>query len=132
MKKVENTKKVIKAKASFVHTSPRKLRLIANAVKSKSPTQAVNYLNILPQRAAKVLLQVLNQGIGNAKNTLQTSPADLKIKSLQIQDGPRGPKKADVHSHGARFDRGVRRKRFSHIYLELEGKPASAKASTGK
>ena len=129
MKTKNTSQNIIKAKASFVHTSPRKLRLVADAVRGQSPTQAVLYLTLLPQRAARVLLKVFEQGLGNAKNNSQISPADLAIKSLQIQEGPRGP---DVHAHGARFDRGIRRKRFSHIYLELESKPASTKVTAGK
>lgn len=119
MKTKNSPANIIKAKASFVHSSPRKLRLVADAVRGQTPDKAISYLTLLPQRAAKVLLKVFEQGLGNAKNNSQISPADLTVRSLQIQDGPRGPKKADVHAHGARFDRGIRRKRFSHIYLEL-------------
>lgn len=111
--------KIIKARASFVHNSPRKIRLVADSVRGMPVTAAVNYLKLLPQRAARPLLLVYEQALGNAKTNFQVSPGDLTVKSLQINDGPRGPKKADVHAHGARFDRGVRRKRMSHILLEL-------------
>jgi large subunit ribosomal protein L22 len=121
-KSIAQNEKVVSARASFVHTSPRKLRLVANAIRGKSPTEAVAYLSLLPHRAAGELLYVFEQGLGNAKNNIQVSPGDLVVKTLQIQEGPRGPKKADVHSHGARFDRGIRRKRMSHIYLELVAK----------
>lgn len=119
--------KIIIAKASFVHNSPRKVRIVANAVRNMKATEAVSYLKLLPQRAARPLLLVYLQALGNAKTNFQMSPGDLVVKSLQINDGPRGPKKADAHAHGARFDRGVRRKRMSHIMLELAQEKPTAK-----
>lgn len=116
---MENNKKLITARASLLHHSPRKMRLIADAVRPMKPTVAIEYLKLLPHRAAKTLLKVYQQGMGNAKNNFKVSPGDLKVVSLMIEEGPRGPKKADVHSHGARFDRGIRRKRFAHVKLEL-------------
>ncbi|KKU03085.1 MAG: 50S ribosomal protein L22 [Candidatus Amesbacteria bacterium GW2011_GWB1_47_26] len=110
---------IIKAKASSVMTSPRKLRLVANAVRGLSPKVAIDQLRLLPKRAARVLLAVFEQAMGNAKNNFKMSPENLKIKSLQINDGPRGPKRMD-RSHGARFDRGVKRRKYAHINLELE------------
>lgn len=109
----------VKAKASFVMSSPRKLRMIADAVRSLSPKAAIDQLRILPKRAAGVLLSVFEQAMGNAKNNFKLSPENLRIKSLSINDGPRGPKRMDK-SHGARFDRGVKRRKYSHVSLELE------------
>jgi large subunit ribosomal protein L22 len=114
-----NDQKFITARASFVHNSPRKLRLVADAVRKMKPEQAVGVLSALPQRAVKPVLQVFIQAIANAKNNFKASPGDLEIASLQIEEGPRGPRKPDVHSHGARFDRGIRRKRLAHIKLQL-------------
>lgn len=116
------TPKRVMARASFVHSSPRKLQLIAEAVRLMKPMDAINHLKLLPHGAARPLLLIFQQAMGNAKNNLAMSPADLVINSLQIQGGPRGAKKADVHAHGARFDRGVRRKKMAHINLVLTEK----------
>ena len=83
------------------------------------PVEAVARLKLLPQRAAKPILAVFNQAVGNAKNNFSISPANLQVQSAQIMEGPRIGKKADVHAHGARFDRGVRRKRLAHIVINL-------------
>jgi len=112
-------KKLIIAKASNVTTSPRKLRPIATAVAHLNPKQAIVQLQMMSKRAAYPLLNVFLQAMGNAKNNFGVSPDDLKIEKLAIGEGPRGAKKADVHAHGARFDRGIRRKRLSHITLVL-------------
>lgn len=110
---------LIIARASGLHHSPRKMRFVADAIRKMNPEEAMNYLKALPHRAAKSLLKVYQQAVGNAKSNFKASPGDLKIEALMVEEGSRGPKKADVHSHGARFDRGIRRKRFSHIKLIL-------------
>ena len=115
-------RKIVTAGASFVHQSPRKLRLVADAVRELDPDKAIGQLKLLPHRSAGILLKVFQQAMGNAKNSPGVSPGGLKIKSLQIEEGPRGPKREDVHAHGARYDRGVRRKRMAHIKLELISK----------
>lgn len=112
--------KMVTAKASFVKNSPRKLRLITDAVSGiKDPNVAVSYLKALPQAAARPILNLFLQALGNAKNNFKLSPFDMSVKTLVVHEGPKGAKKMDIHSHGARFDRGVRRKRLSHVTLEL-------------
>jgi len=113
--------KIVKASASYVGYSPRKLRLVADAINKLPPIKAIDILGTINKRAVRPILLVYKQAVGNAKNNLKLSLESLKTKSLIIEEGPKGGKKADVHSHGARFDRGVRRKKFAHIKLELEG-----------
>lgn len=115
-----NPKKVI-ARASNVTASPRKLRPIATAVAGLSPKQAIIQLELMSKKAAYPLLNVFRQAMGNAKTNFGISPDDLKIEKLEIGEGPRGSRKADVHAHGARFDRGIRKKKLAHITLVLSG-----------
>jgi large subunit ribosomal protein L22 len=115
---MKDSKKVI-ARSSFVRVSPRKMRLVADAVRKMDPIKAIDYLKVMPWKAAQPVLSVFQQALANAKNNFQLSPGDMVVSSLQVHEGPRGQKKADVHSHGAKFARGVRRKKLSHITLEL-------------
>lgn len=110
----------------MVQHSPRKLRLIADAVRPLPPLRAVDYLRTMPQRGAKTMLKVYLQGLGNAKNNFRLSPADMQTETLLVEEGARGPKKADVHSHGARFNRGIRRRKYSHVTLILAPKPTAS------
>jgi len=127
MAKIQATnQKIVVARASMVQTSPRKLRRIADAVRHVDPFKAVDLLKAMPQRAAKNVLAVYQQGLGNAKTNFHLSPDKLKVSSLQIEEGPRGPKRMDIHAHGARYDRGIRRKRMAHIRLELIEKEAES------
>jgi large subunit ribosomal protein L22 len=114
-------KKNVTAKASFVRMSPRKLRLVTRAVNKLGPEKAIAYLKVINMRAAKPIMQVLQQAIANAKNNFSMSPGDLVLESLQIMEGPRGAKRLDK-SHGARFNRGIRRRKLSHILVKLSVK----------
>ncbi len=111
--------KTIIAEASFVTTSPRKLRLIADGVRGVPIPRMVDQLRMLPQTAARELLAVVRQAIGNAKTNFHLSPENLQLHSLEVQEGPRF-KRRDAHAHGARFDSGVRRRRMSHIKVILK------------
>lgn len=110
---------IITAKTRFIKGSSRKLRLIANSLRKVAPLRAIEQLKLLPQRGAKTLLKVFQQAIGNAKSNFRISPQNLQIASLQVQDGPHF-KRRDAHAHGARFDSGIKHKKFSHVILDLK------------
>jgi large subunit ribosomal protein L22 len=110
--------KTIIAKAKFVPSSPRKLRLVADAVRGLPINAALNYLKLMPQAAARPLMLVLQQAVGNAKDA-KLSVDQLSVSSLQIEEGPRF-KRRDVHAHGARFDSGVRKRKTAHIVIQLK------------
>jgi len=108
------------ARASFVRNAPRKLRLVADAVRGLSPLSAIEALKHLPQRGARPVRLVLEQAMGNAKNNAGFSPDRLLIDTIQVMGGPRVAKKSDVHARGARFGRGTRVKRLSHVLVRLK------------
>lgn len=110
--------KPIVAKASFIRTSPRKLRLVAKALSGLSPEKVVFSLKAVNKRAARPILLVMQQAIANAKNNFAANPGDLTVETIQILEGPRGAKRMDK-SHGARFDRGLKRRRLAHILIKL-------------
>lgn len=108
------------ARSSFVRTSPRKLALVARAVRGLAPQAAIDQLKLMPKRAAEAVLNVFQQAVGNAKNNFKLSPKSLVVKTMQVQEGPRF-KRRDK-GHGARFDSGLKRKRMAHIMVILEAK----------
>jgi large subunit ribosomal protein L22 len=120
MKSKTNNKEIF-ARASFVSVSPRKLRLITNAVKNLSIEMALASLKLLPKAAGSIILKVLQQGVANAKNNFKLSPSELKIKSLTVGEGSRS-KRSDRHAHGSRFGGGVRHLRTAHVILQLSAK----------
>lgn len=77
---------IITATQTNVTVTPRKLRMVAFAVKKHTPAVALQELTFLNKEAARVLLTVLKQAMANAKNT-QVNPADLTIKEIIINKG---------------------------------------------
>lgn len=101
----------------FVHMSPRKVRLVANAVRGKSPQVALVALTFMTKRAALPVTKALKSALANATNNVKLREESLKIKSIQIQEGPRLKRFRPVSrgmAHGYK-------KRMSHIKVVLEG-----------
>ena len=109
----------IKASAKYERISPRKLRLLAKNLKGFSAGRALERLEFHPQEGSFLLIKVIKQAVANAKNNFKITN-DLMIKTIQVGEGP-SSKRMDK-SHGARFDRGLIKKRTAHLFLTLEEK----------
>lgn len=72
----------------FIHTSPRKLRLVADMVRKMSPTRAFDVLEVTKKYAAKDLLKAINTAISNAKQ-LGVDTDKVTFKRIEINEGPR-------------------------------------------
>lgn len=108
---------LITAKQKFVRTSPRKLRLVADVVRGlESPTLAIVYLEQVRQRAAGILGKVIKTAIANATNNLKLDIGGLKLREIQIGEGP-------TYKRGRPVSRGrfhQIQKKTSHITVVLE------------
>lgn len=111
------------AKSNFARCSPRKLRLISCRFKGMGAEPAQQLLKNLNLKGARMLLQTLNQGIGNAVNNFKLTKESLIIKKIEIGDGLR-IKRARFVSRG-RVHRIL--KRTSHIKMVLETKEETPK-----
>ena len=74
------------ATVKFLRASPRKLRLVADAVKQFDAETAISRLRLVPKHAAEPLAKALKQVVANAKQVGLSSP--LKITYLSIDKGP--------------------------------------------
>jgi len=127
----------IRAYQKHIRTSPRKLRLVADVVKTLPPDKALTQLQFMNKRAAGVLAKVLKQAISNAVTNSGLPKAGLQIRYIQIETGP-------VMKRWRAVSRGRARrilKRTSHIKILLEGegekkqmvaKKPAAKSNKGK
>ncbi|MBI4034976.1 MAG: 50S ribosomal protein L22 [Candidatus Chisholmbacteria bacterium] len=68
--------------------SARKVNLVAAMSRKLTVEEAQNRLKLMPQRGAKELLGVLNQAVANAVNNLKFNKEELKIKKIEIGEGP--------------------------------------------
>ena len=78
---------LIKAEQRNSRQSPRKVRLVMNAVKGMSIPMAIDQLSIMEKKASKVVLQVMYQALANAKNNLGLNTDDLEIHEMLANTG---------------------------------------------
>lgn len=105
------------ATQKYVQTTPRKLRLVADAAKKLTPLTAVEVLPYSNKRAANALLKVVKTAISNAKQA-GVSDSDLLFSEVQITQGPVLKRfipvsRGQAHSY---------KKRMSHIRVVLKEK----------
>lgn len=105
----------ITAEAKFIKMSPRKVRLVAGALKSLSPTVALEHLALMPKRAAVPVAAVLKSALANATNNAKLQAEALRIKSVIVGGGPalkrwRPVSRGRAHPY---------KKRMSHIRIVL-------------
>jgi large subunit ribosomal protein L22 len=98
--------------------TPRKIRLVANAIKGLPLEQAIKQLAVMERRATIVMLKTLKQAIANAKNNHGVEAEKLAIKEILVNEGPRY-KRFNPVSRG-RAHSVI--KRTSHITVTLEEK----------
>lgn len=108
----------IKASAKFVRGSPRKTRLVTEAVVGLSPKEAIARLSLTRKKVSEIVLKVIKQAAANAKNNFKLDADSLRISEIRVGDGPRA-KRIDK-SHGARFDSGIIKKRYFHLWVTLK------------
>lgn len=104
------------AKTSFVRMSPRKLRLVADAVRKLDLEDAIESLKFVNKRARFPLLKTMKQAVANARQKGLSSP--LKITKLAIDKGP-------IYKRWRPVSRGAVhnvQKFTSHITVEVESK----------
>lgn len=111
--------------------SPRKVRLVIDAVRGKSVAQARIQLQFMNKAAAEPVLKLINSAVANATNNFGLSEEGLRVKSVVADGGP-----ILYRYRPAAMGRATPiRKRTTHITLVLEsavGKTESTKAQTVK
>jgi large subunit ribosomal protein L22 len=109
------------AQTKYLRTSPRKLRLVARALKGHPVGKALVLLSKINKRAALPILKVLKSAAANAKNK-GLSEANLKIKGVIVDGGPTY-KRFQPISRGRAHPIA---KRTSHIKVVLEEESGQA------
>lgn len=82
----------------YMHTSPRKLRLVADLVRRMQPTKALDVLRVTPKYAAKDLIKALETVLANSKQAgmdaekivFKKLEIDESMKMRRFQAGTRG------------------------------------------
>ena len=99
----------------FVRLSPQKGRLLADLVRGKPVSEALDTLKFSRQRAAGILRKVLESAIANAENNNGADIDELRVSEIFVDEGP-VMKRIRPRAKG-RADRIV--KRTSHITVRV-------------
>lgn len=118
----------VRAKARYLHLSPRKLRLIVGLVASLNIAAARDQLQNLPKKGAIFVLKLLNSAVANASHNHKLKEGGLIIKSIFVDEGPT-VKRWRPRAFGRA---GQIRKRTSHLTIILEERKAKEKVESKK
>ena len=76
------------AKLRFIRLSPRRARLVGDAIRGKNVTEALNILEFMNNKPSKVIKKVLQSAIANANNKEGMDTESLYVMKLCIDEGP--------------------------------------------
>ena len=108
----------VRATAKSVRVSPRKVRLILDAIRGKRVDKALSILRYLPSPSARTVAKVVRSAVANAENNYQMSPTNLTIVRIYADEG----RMLKRFRPKARGRVGPILRRFSHITVVVDEK----------
>lgn len=106
----------VRAIAKYVRVQPRKVRIIADEIRGRNALHTASILRYHTSKGAKALHKVLVSAIANAQENHGLSPEQLKIATINVDEGPR-LKRMQARAMG-RGNRII--KKTSHITVVVE------------
>lgn len=76
------------AKLRNVRLSPRKARLVVDMVRGKGIQDAMNILQVSPQKTAPILSKLLKSAVANAEQSGVSDVDRLFVKTVMVDQGP--------------------------------------------
>lgn len=103
------------AKLRAARISAQKARLVADQIRGKHVSEAIEILSFSQKKAAAIILKVLNSAIANAENNEGADIDELHVAEIQVGEGMT-LKRFAARAKG----RGTRiLKRTSHIFIRV-------------
>jgi large subunit ribosomal protein L22 len=109
----------VQAKAKWVRTSPRKVRLVAQTLRDLPVSEALVACSFMPKAAARDVAKVIRSAQANAENNFNLVKDDLVVKEIRVEPGPM-LKRGQPRAMGRLFSIF---KRTSHITAVVEDRP---------
>lgn len=78
----------IQAVAKNVRVSPRKVRLVADAIRNMGVIEAMHLLQVTHKQAAEPLAKTLKSAVANAINNANLEATNLIVGSVMVNEGP--------------------------------------------
>jgi large subunit ribosomal protein L22 len=116
----------VQAKAKWVRTSPRKVRLVAQTLRNLPVSEALVACQFMPKAAARDVAKVIRSAQANAENNFNLVRDDLVLKEIRVEPGPM-LKRGQPRAMGRLFSVF---KRTSHITAVVEDRPGAVRRRT--
>jgi len=78
----------ITVKAKYIRMSPRKVRLVANAIRGMKVKDALDQLKFINKKAVSPIAKLINSAIANAEHNYELDKDNLLLSEIRIDDGP--------------------------------------------
>ena len=78
----------VRAISRSVRMSPRKVRLVADAIRALSIDEAFQLLEVTPKRSARIIAKTLQSAVANATNNAKLDKSNLVIASIMVNEAP--------------------------------------------
>lgn len=114
--KNKKEKIIVKTEAKFLPISPRKLRLIVEAVKKLPPEEAMKKLTFLDKKGATFLQKAIKTCLADAVHNFELDKGKLVFEEIIVNEGPMF-KRRDKSKRMFRY--GIIRKRRSHLIVKI-------------
>ena len=108
------------AKAKYIRQSPFKIRFVADLVRGKNVSDAINVLSLTNKKASKYILNTINSAVSNLNydNEVSIDTKDAVITKIYVDGGPMMKR-----WRAAAMGRAVRiLKRSSHLTIIISQK----------
>lgn len=124
----EETKKEIKSKYTMARVAPRKVVLVANAIRGMKVAEAIRFLDFNEKKASGLIKGVVETAIANGVHNFGADKEGMYVKDVVIGPGP-------IRKSGRFAAKGSFKpiwKRTTHITVVLDSKTEAKVVDTPK
>jgi large subunit ribosomal protein L22 len=79
---------IVRARARYVRSAPRKARLVMNHIRGKRVEHAQAILEHAPRAISSDILKLLNSAIANAESAYELGADELTVRRAYVDEGP--------------------------------------------
>ena len=87
-KKAKSAVTEVGAKVRFLRVSPKKARLVIDAVRGLKAVEALNKLKLINKGSAPLVFKMISSAVANAENNFKLKKEDLYVKRIVANQGP--------------------------------------------
>jgi ribosomal protein L22 len=79
---------IVRARARYVRSAPRKARLVMNHIRGKRVEHAQAILEHAPRAISSDILKLLNSAVANAESAYELGADELTVRRAYVDEGP--------------------------------------------